>query len=241
MSTKVTTSTDLTLYAKNVKSSNGNTFLDNFDYDAGLFKVPSRAIGSFSAVPVQNKALPAKFIFNLRKDGCPVRSGDGKQLYFGDYVQLSSMKNGVRMYYSPGNGGNDFQTVAGDCQPGSWQTFQILKVDSSGNVSTGNNAPITLDDKIILINTNYKNAINVYVKDGVSSNAAGLGKTSYKLQPQYTEGFHSVPIDYETLANISPGYMEYAGGYTDKWIALSIIVLFLLLMLGVTFYLIRSM
>lgn len=125
----------------------------------------SLAAGS-PTLPAAGKDLPTGYLFALTRNKCISRSEPpppigtkGEQLYYGDYVQIGAASIektglGVELYFNPGNGQNLFTNKAGDCTNTSWQTFQILHVDSAGKVSTNGNNPVLVGDNISLVSIN---------------------------------------------------------------------------------------
>lgn len=147
----ITTSTTFTLYANRSKTPKSKHLFLSW-----AFFSSSVGAGLTSGAPTTPITNNKNFLFSLSMINCPftnTKQRQGGQIYYGDYVQLTVQGEYGPLYFNPtyGNTDNPFTNAPGDCTTNSFQTLQILKVDSNGNLSVSNNDPVLMGDEIALV------------------------------------------------------------------------------------------
>jgi hypothetical protein len=192
-------------------------------------------------IPIQGGA---QYLFSFSMEKCPFtlqraggQSGTPVQIYYGDYVQLTVTDTaGDLLYFNPKAGGdNAFTSSPGDCTAATYQTFQIVKVDTTDKTfGVAKNAAVSMYDTIALIAVSNQggSAQGQVIQIGANKTSAGVTTkgcgSSCGVQNQHGAETKRMPLSHIDFAR------EYKKTKPDDcmstigWVLLTILILILL-------------
>lgn len=245
----ITTSTPFTLYANRLQQPKPKYLFLSMVQGA---KAAEDLSSNTTTVPITNNA---DFIFNFSMLNCPwtnTARRQGGQIYYGDYVQLTIQTSDFgTLYFNPtyGNTDNPFSSAPGDCTTNSFQTLQVLKVDSNGNLSVSNNDPVLMGDEIALVAVSsgvlnqpdggqkgWVIQVTTASGGGYTANLTGPGMNFLLPQNANTEHKLDLKLDYKAFGK---EFKKVTGSTNDTswgYMIFAIFVIFCLIILVIYIY-----